>query len=87
MVERWNYTVLGMLRTLVDDHMSDWEDHLDFTVFAYNSSVHPTLGFSPYLMNFGREPTIPLDTILGRRPDDTTGCPFSTAIASVGSID
>jgi len=72
LVERWNLTVLGMLRTLADDHVSDWEDHLDFAVFAYNSSVHPTLGLLPYFMNFGREPTIPLDTILGRKPDDTT---------------
>ena len=59
-----------MLRTLVDDHVSDWEDCLDFAVFAYNSSTHPTLGYSPFFMNFGQEPTIPLNSILGKQVED-----------------
>lgn len=64
LVERWNSTILGMLRTLVDNYSGDWEDHLDMVTFAYNTAVHPTIGYSPYFMNFGKEPLIPMDAIL-----------------------
>lgn len=45
------------------DH-HDWDLALPHVTFAYNSSRHDTAGYSPFYMLYGRDPTLPLDTLL-----------------------
>ena len=44
----------------------DWDRHLQKALFAYRTSLHETTGFTPYHLNFGRSPTLPIDIVLGQ---------------------
>ena len=65
MVERFNQTLLRMLSTLNDDQKSDWKSHVASLVHAYNVTLHPSTGFSPYFLLFGREPRLVVDVLFG----------------------
>ena len=52
-----------MLTMAVDDHPWDWEDHLQHLCYAYNTSIHPATGHTPFFLMFGRQPRIPADLI------------------------
>ena len=56
MVERLNRTLLQMLRAYVSKS-SDWELHPPLVLLAYRSAVHPSTGFSPFELTFGRNVT------------------------------
>ena len=53
MVERFNRTLLQMLRVYVQDQ-ADWERHLPLVLFAYRTAVHSSTGLSPFELMFGR---------------------------------
>ena len=68
LVERFNRTLLNMLATAVTEQPFEWEQHLRRLCFAYNTSVHPTTGYSPFALMFGRKARVPMDIILGTAP-------------------
>ena len=49
LVERYNCTLLSMLSTTVKDHLHNWEDHIRKVCMAYNTCVHSTIGFTPFI--------------------------------------
>lgn len=53
MMERLNQTLLQMLRSYTSQQ-GDWEQHLPLVLFAYRSATHPSTGFSPFELMFGR---------------------------------
>ena len=65
LVERFNRTLLDMLATAVTDHPFEWEQHLRRLCLAYNTSIHPTTGHSPFSLMFGRQARMPVDIMLG----------------------
>ena len=55
MVERFNRSLLQLLRAYVDAQ-SDWERYLPLVLYAYRTSVHASTGISPFVLMFGRHP-------------------------------
>ena len=53
-VERFNSTFCTQLSKYNDEERDDWDDYLSAIVYAYNTSVHSTTGFTPYELAFGR---------------------------------
>lgn len=71
--ERFNRTLHNLLRTIPTTRKHDWASCLPQVVYCYNTTPHPTTGESPYFLMFGREPTLPIDFLLGRVPDPVPG--------------
>jgi transposase InsO family protein len=85
--ERFMSTLQRMLSKYTAANQRDWHVHLPQLVFAYNTRVHGTTGFSPYRLLFGREPSVPsalpATNLLG--DDDPSDYPARLAIALAAS--
>ncbi|GBG62283.1 hypothetical protein CBR_g29891 [Chara braunii] len=77
--ERAHQTTQMMLRTLIRPDQKDWVDRLPDIEFAYNTSVHPAIGVTPFeLHHGGRKDRIFADLLLPRPADiDATCSPAS----------
>ena len=65
LVERFNRTLLDMLATCSKDHPFNWEQQIRKVCMAYNTSVHPSTGFTPFYLMFGRQARLPVDIMFG----------------------
>ena len=61
--ERFNRTLLNMLRILSDDKKTDWKSHISSLVHSYNATVHDSTGLCPFYLMFGRNPRLPIDIV------------------------
>lgn len=65
MVERFNQTLLNMLGTLENHKKDDWKSYVAPLVHSYNATKHPSTGYSPHFLMFGRHPRLAVDAYLG----------------------
>ena len=62
--ERANRTLEEQLRSYVNVHQSDWDQHLSALELAFNNSKHASTGFTPFNLNAGREVWLPIDAAI-----------------------
>ena len=55
MVERFNRSLLQLLRTYVE-RQEDWEQHLPLALYAYRTATRTSTGVSPFQLMYGRHP-------------------------------
>ncbi|GBG89648.1 hypothetical protein CBR_g49437 [Chara braunii] len=73
--ERAHQTAQMMLRMLIRPDQKDWVDRLPDIEFAYNTSVHPAIGVTPFeLHHGGRKGRIFADLLLPRPADIDVAC-------------
>ena len=74
MVERFNATFVPQLAKLQDRENNNWDEFLLPVVFAYNTGIHATTNYSPFQLQFGREPRLPTDepatSFIFNKPND-----------------
>lgn len=61
LVERFNHTFAEMLSMYVSSFHNNWDESIDFVVFAYNTSRQESTGYSPFFLLYGREALLPID--------------------------
>ena len=65
MVERFNQTLIKMIRSFIDGKQNDWDLNLGCLAGAYRSAVHESTGFTPNMLILGREARNPADVLIG----------------------
>ena len=50
---------------MVGGHHDTWEDHVRSVCMAYNTSLQPTTGYSPFFLMFGRKARLPIELAYG----------------------
>ena len=55
MVERFNRSLLQLLRSYVDV-TTEWEKYLPLVLYAYRTTQHASTCTSPFVLMYGREP-------------------------------
>jgi hypothetical protein len=59
--ENSNKTVVRYLRGFATHDQANWDDYLPLAEYAYNSSVHRSTKMTPFELDLGYEPPLPLD--------------------------
>ena len=70
--ERFNRTIFDLLRTLPEEKKRKWPQVISHLVFAYNTTVNQSTGYSPYELAYGQKPLLPVDLLLGRAEEEQT---------------
>jgi hypothetical protein len=63
--ERINFFLKEALSKLVNEFGNDWDKWLFVIEWAYNITVNPSTGYSPFFLMFGWEPVLPQDVASG----------------------
>jgi hypothetical protein len=66
-VERHHRFLNAALTIVCNDAKDDWDLQIDSVLFAFRISVHETNGYSPFFLNHGRHPRLPLPVLDGLR--------------------
>ncbi|CAF4100345.1 unnamed protein product [Rotaria sordida] len=61
MVERFNATFVPQIAKLQNRENNNWDEFLSPVVFAYNTGIHATTSYSPFQLQYGRDPCLPTD--------------------------
>jgi hypothetical protein len=58
--ERSIRTFVQMLRCYARDYLHDWHKAVPFLEYAYNDSVHASTGYTPFFLETGQHPLLPM---------------------------
>ena len=63
-VERFNQTLKGGLRRMVNENLDDWDLLIDAVLLGYRTSRQASTRLAPFLLMNGRRARLPLDMVL-----------------------
>ena len=66
-VERFNKTLVRMIRAYLRGQQREWDRHLGCLAAAYRSTPHESTGLTPNLLMLGREARLPAEIMFGSR--------------------
>lgn len=69
LVERFNGTIGNCLRTFADKKPKTWDIYLPAITFALNNTVSQTMGYSPFFLAYGQNPSTSVEAAI--LPEDT----------------
>ena len=69
--ERANRTIEEMLRAYVNSKQNDWDQYLTPVELAYSNSQQTSTGFTPFYLNYGQHPTLPLAAALNTEAENS----------------
>lgn len=64
-VERFNKTLVRMIRAYLRGQQREWDRYLGCLAAAYRATPHEATGLTPNLMMFGREARLPAEVMFG----------------------
>lgn len=59
-----------MLGKVVKESQRDWNEKLPVVMSAYRTAPHRSMGLSPNRLFLGRETRMPIDLVMGLRPEE-----------------
>ena len=68
--KKFNKTLIEALRTYVSHRQDNWDECILFFEFAYNNSVNPSTGHSPFILSYAQSPRAPWQFLDAMLPDD-----------------
>ena len=77
--ERMVSTLKSMLWKYCQENPCNWVNCLDQVLFAYRTSIHSSTGFSPFFLDKGRLPHLPLHVMMGTELKNVLGETYSQA--------
>ena len=76
-----NHTINEMMAKAVADNQRNWDELLPALVWSHNTSKHSATGYSPFELNHGHAPVLPLDAKL---QDDSVPLRASEWVCTLG---
>lgn len=70
LTERFNRTLTTMLSMYVSQHQRDWDEYLNYAVFAYNTLVQDSTGYSTCYLLHGYQARTPADIVNVQEDED-----------------
>ena len=70
--EKLNHTLSVELTTQCQDKRDKWDEYIPTFMFAYNSSVHESTGFTPFELALHRTPVPRFATLMGFEPTSSS---------------
>ena len=62
--ERYNRTLINLLRSLEKKQKRKWPNYINSLVFIYNCTRHSSTGYPPFYLLFGRMPRTPIENVM-----------------------
>jgi transposase InsO family protein len=81
--ERFNKTLIRMLRTLADDHKTSWADYVLPRRQAYNATKNSPTGFSTHFLMVGWHPRLSVDAYLGTAFGNESGVSHASYVSRI----
>ena len=73
MVEKYNLTIGRQLAVFIGEHQGTWDQKLPLLLLSYRSAVHEATGFTPSMLMYGHELSLPVDLMYGQPNEEYVG--------------